>query len=44
VDFFGFLGYPSNVVSFTTAQKAVVKLESFVQLYYRFLGGGKVIT
>jgi hypothetical protein len=39
-----FLGYPSNVGSFTTAKKAVVKLERFVQLYYRFFCGGKVIS
>jgi hypothetical protein len=25
-------------------KKAVVKLEPFVQLYYRFFGGGKVIA
>jgi hypothetical protein len=36
------LGYPSKIVSFTTAKKAVVKLGAFVQLYYRFFGGDKV--
>jgi hypothetical protein len=41
--FFNF-GYPSKVVSFTTAKKAVVKLEPFVQLYYRFFCGGKVMA